>query len=119
MTRAIRQTAHPDLSPANISDNPGLQRGYRRSVGEHARAGALIGALTTAALAAVGYLGWTLAGFAFAPFDLFDRLTRELPGSIITIWINAAMAVLRVLHVGNTGAAAKAIEQVIAVFSFV
>ena len=50
--------------------------GYRRNVGERARAGALIGALTAAVLAAVGYLGCTLAGFPFAPFDLFDWIAR-------------------------------------------
>jgi hypothetical protein len=88
-------------------------------MGGRVKAGALVGALTAALLAAVGYLGWTLAGFPFAPFDLFDWVARELPGSMITLWINAAVAVLPALHAGSTAGAAKSAEQLIAVASFI
>ena len=59
-------------------------------MGERARAGACIGALTGTVLVAVAYVGWKLVGFPFAPFDLFDWLGRELPGTIVTLWIDAA-----------------------------
>jgi DMSO/TMAO reductase YedYZ molybdopterin-dependent catalytic subunit len=86
---------------------------------ERAKAGALVGALAGSVLALIHYLGWTLVGFPFAPFDLFDWLARELPGTIITLWIDGAIAVLRLLHAGSTAAAAKALEQGIAVISFI
>jgi DMSO/TMAO reductase YedYZ molybdopterin-dependent catalytic subunit len=88
-------------------------------MGGRAKTGALVGALTAALFAAVGYLGWTLAGFPFAPFDLFDWVARELPGSMITLWIDAAVAVLPALHAGSTSGAAKGAEQLMAVASFI
>jgi DMSO/TMAO reductase YedYZ molybdopterin-dependent catalytic subunit len=81
--------------------------------------GALVGALLSALLIAVSYLGWKLGGFPFVPFDLFDALARGLPGSIVTIAINSTVTVLRTLPVGSTSTAAKTAEQsmAIAVFS--
>lgn len=84
-------------------------------VGARARVGAVSGASLAAALAAVSYLGWQLLGLPFAPFDLFDRLTRALPGSLVTLWIDSAVAVLRWMHAGSTAAAAKSAEQVMAI----
>ena len=45
--------------------------------------GALCGALTTAALVAILFLAYGLAGLPFVPFQLFDRAARTLPGSVI------------------------------------
>jgi hypothetical protein len=42
--------------------------------------GALVGALLTAPLIGVMYLADQLGGLPFVPFDLFDWLTRVLPG---------------------------------------
>ena len=80
-----------------------------------ARHGALAGALLTAPLIAVSYLGWTFAGLPFAPFDLFDWVARALPGPIVTAGIDATVAVSRALNVGNMGATAKTAEQAAAV----
>ena len=80
-----------------------------------ARHGALAGALLTAPLIAVSYLGWIFGGLPFAPFDLFDWVARILPGPIVTAGIDATVAVSRALNVGHMGATAKTAEQAAAV----
>lgn len=85
------------------------------SVKPQARHGALSGALLAAPFIAVSYLGWMLAGLPFAPFDLFDWITRALPGPIVTAGIEATVAVSRALNVGNMSATAKTAEQAVAV----
>jgi DMSO/TMAO reductase YedYZ molybdopterin-dependent catalytic subunit len=82
------------------------------------RDGALVGALLSAPLIAASYLGWKLGGLPFVPFDLFDWIARELPGSVVTIGIDSAVAILRGLHVGSTAAAAKTAEQTMAIAAF-
>src|SRR6202035_5288346 len=77
--------------------------------------GALVGALLTASLIAVSYLGWKLGGLPFVPFDLFDWLARGLPGSGVTAGIGSMVGVGRVLHVGNISTAAKGAEQILAI----
>jgi DMSO/TMAO reductase YedYZ molybdopterin-dependent catalytic subunit len=83
------------------------------------RAGAVAGASLTLLLAAAMYAGWRLAGLPFPPYDLFDWLTRALPGSLVTLWIDSAIVVLRALQAGSTAAAAKNVEQTIALVAFV
>ena len=83
------------------------------------RDGALVGALLSAPLVAASYLGWKLGGLPFVPFDLFDWIARELPGSVVTIGIDSAVTILRALHVGSTAAAAKTAEQTMAIAVFV
>src|ERR1700730_14198736 len=75
------------------------------------RDGALVGALLSAPLVAASYLGWKLGGLPFVPFDLFDWIARELPGSVVTIGIDSAVTILRTLHGGTAAAAAKPPEQ--------
>ncbi len=73
--------------------------------------GALAGAMLTAALIAVFYAGWRLADLPFVPFDLFDWLTRVLPGAIIEFVIGIMVSAIRGLHLGPTSVVAKLIEQ--------
>jgi DMSO/TMAO reductase YedYZ molybdopterin-dependent catalytic subunit len=73
--------------------------------------GALIGAMLTAALIAIFYAAWKLAGLPFAPFDVFDWMTRVLPGQVIGFGIHTMVTVIRALHVGPTSVVAKAAEQ--------
>ncbi|MGQ0568852.1 MAG: molybdopterin-dependent oxidoreductase [Armatimonadota bacterium] len=80
--------------------------------------GALVGALLTAPLIAVFYLGWKLGGLPFAPFDLFDWVTRRLPGSIVTIGIDLLVKIIRALDLGSTDTAAKAAEQLMGIAGF-
>ncbi len=73
--------------------------------------GSLVGAMMTAALISVLYAGWRLADLPFVPFDVFDWMTRILPGAVIELVIGAMVAAIRGLHLGPTSVAAKLIEQ--------
>ena len=83
----------------------------KRPVILHIILGAVVGAMLTEAQIAVFYAGWRLGDLPFVPFDLFDLITRILPGSIIEFVISLMVGAIRVLHLGPTGVAAKAIEQ--------
>src|SRR5271165_1760063 len=73
--------------------------------------GALIAAMLTASLIAVFDLAWKVAGLPFVPFDIFDWMTRILPGQVLAAGIGAMVTVIRALNLGPTAAAAKAAEQ--------
>ncbi len=77
--------------------------------------GALVGVMLTAALIATFYAGWKLAGLPFVPFDVFDWLTRVLPGQVIGYGIDHMVAVIRALNLGPTAAVAKRVEQAMGV----
>jgi DMSO/TMAO reductase YedYZ molybdopterin-dependent catalytic subunit len=74
-------------------------------------AGLFVAAMVTAALIAILYLGWTVIGLPFAPFDVFDWMTRVLPGPVIAFGINAMVGLIHGLHLGPTATTAKAAEQ--------
>jgi DMSO/TMAO reductase YedYZ molybdopterin-dependent catalytic subunit len=74
-------------------------------------AGLFVAAMVTAAMIAILFFGWTVIGLPFAPFDIFDWLTRVLPGSVIAAGIHTMVAVIRGLNLGPTANAAKAAEQ--------
>lgn len=86
-------------------------------------AGALLGALATAALSGVLALAEPLFGTPFLPFDIFDLMARVLPGGLIRFVIENMVAVIqflqRFLPVGDTSTAAKLAEQTIAVLQFI
>jgi DMSO/TMAO reductase YedYZ molybdopterin-dependent catalytic subunit len=69
-------------------------------------------------LIAVFFFGWRRLGLPFVPFDLFDMLSRLLPGSLITRSIEMMIGVIRALHLGPTAAVAKTAEQTMAVMLF-
>ena len=73
--------------------------------------GSLVGAMVTVALISVFYAGWRLADLPFVPFDVFDWMTRVLPGAVIELVIGVMVASFRGLHLGPTSVAAKLIEQ--------
>ena len=81
--------------------------------------GAFIGLLLTAPLIAVFYLGWKLFSLAFAPFNVFDWLSRVLPGSLITYSIDTMVSVIRSLNLGGTSETAKLAEQTMAIVFFI
>ena len=74
-------------------------------------AGAVVGAMLTAALIALFYAGWQLADLPFVPFDVFDWTARILPGRVIAFGIGSMVAVISSLHVGQTSVVAKGVEQ--------
>ena len=77
--------------------------------------GALVGALVTAPLIAISYFGWKLAGLPFVPFDVFEWVSRRLPGAVLTFGIETLVKVIRMLNVGSTAALAKTAEQLMAI----
>src|SRR5262245_8558766 len=89
-----------------------------RAMKPRMRDGALMGALLSAPLIATSYLGWKFGGLPFVPFDLFDWIVRELPGSVVTIGIDSAITLLRAADIGATAAAAKAAEPARAIGAF-
>ena len=87
----------------------------RKSAGS---VGALIGAILTLALLALFYLGWTIIGLPFVPFNVFDWTSRVLPGSLITLGIDSMVRLIRALPLGDTATAAKTAEQTMAIVGF-
>lgn len=80
--------------------------------------GALVGAMLTAPLMALFFLGDRLAGLAFVPLDLFDWIARNLPGGLITFGIDRMIDVLLGLGVEPLDAAAKTAEQFMGLVTF-
>ncbi|MEO8348789.1 MAG: molybdopterin-binding oxidoreductase, partial [Acidobacteriota bacterium] len=78
----------------------------------------MIGALLTAPLIAVFFIGWRLVGLPFIPFHLFDWTARILPGRVITFGIDSMVKVIRRLGIADTASAAKAAEQAMAIAVF-
>ncbi len=79
--------------------------------------GALVGGLLAAPLIGLMYLTARLAALPFAPFDLFDWMTRVLPGPIITFGIDLMIDTLNLLGV-DVADTAKTAEQIIAIMLF-
>ena len=86
-----------------------------KTLGSGVFIGSAVGALLTAALIAVFYAGWRLADLPFVPFDVFDWMTRVLPGAVIEFVIGSMVAAIRGLHLGPTSVVAKIIEQAIGI----
>jgi DMSO/TMAO reductase YedYZ molybdopterin-dependent catalytic subunit len=79
--------------------------------------GLLVGALLTAALAGILYLGRQLAGLPFVPFELFDWVARELPGNVITFGIDLMIDTLLLLGISVVDTA-KTAERIMAIIQF-
>jgi len=79
--------------------------------------GALVGALLTAPLIGVMYLADQWMGLPFVPFDLFDWLTRVLPGPLITFGIDLMIDTMLGLGI-SVADTAKTAEQIMAVLQF-
>jgi DMSO/TMAO reductase YedYZ molybdopterin-dependent catalytic subunit len=80
--------------------------------------GALIGALLTAPLMALFYLADQVAGLPLVMYDLFDWLTRVLPGSIVVNTVEFMVRTIDRLHLGNTSTTAKTVENTLAFLTF-
>ncbi len=84
--------------------------------------GALLGSISALAAMALLYLGDSLAGLLFVPFDIFDWLARTLPGDIITLGIDTIVNLiigLNLTQLGSTSEIAKLTEQLMALALFV
>jgi DMSO/TMAO reductase YedYZ molybdopterin-dependent catalytic subunit len=76
--------------------------------------GGFVGGLFSALLMAIFYLGDRLAGLPFVPFDVFDWVARILPGDVVAAGIGAIVAFIVTFGLEDTSAAAKFIEQLMA-----
>src|SRR5262245_55236194 len=73
---------------------------------------------TVTSLIAVFYFGWKVMGLPFVPFDVFDWLTRVLPGRVIAFGIETMVTIIRRADVAPTATAAKLAEQAMAITGF-
>jgi DMSO/TMAO reductase YedYZ molybdopterin-dependent catalytic subunit len=78
-----------------------------------------LGALTSLPVIALFALGERFAGLPFLPFDLFDWVSRVLPGAVITFGIDLMVALIRGLQLGPTDTTAKLAEQALALIQVV
>jgi len=78
----------------------------------------VLGALITAPLMAVLYVGHQVWNVPYPPQDLFDWVARVLPGNIITLGIEAMVSVIDKLNLGATDSTAKSIERLMATVQF-
>jgi len=76
--------------------------------------GALVGAFLTAPLSAIMFLADKVAELGFIPFDIFNWISRLLPGPVITFGIDLMIDTLRFLGI-SVADTAKIAEQVMAV----
>lgn len=83
-----------------------------------AGSGALMGVLLTAPLMALFYLADQAAGLPLVMYDLFDWLTRTIPGEIIPRVIEVMVDIIRGLNLGETSSTAKTIENALAMVTF-
>lgn len=81
--------------------------------------GALAGALASLAAMGLLYLAAALFGWPFLPFALFEGLAGALPGGLVSAGIDAVAGLVTALGVGPTDAAAKLVEQALALGLFV
>ena len=80
--------------------------------------GALIGALLTMTLTSVLFLADQLAGLPFIPFDVFDFVSRNLPGPLLTFGIDVMVDIIIAFNLGETSVAAKSAEQLMGLGAF-
>ena len=80
--------------------------------------GALVGLLLAAPLTALAFFAHQVFQLPFPPFDLFDGITRVLPGPVVTFGLDRMIDTLRALRLSVVDTA-KTAEQVIAVGMFV
>jgi len=79
--------------------------------------GALVGGLLTAPLMGLMFLARQIFGLAFVPFELFDWITRILPGDVVTFGIDLMIDTMLFLG-ANVADTAKTAEQFTAVLMF-
>ena len=77
-----------------------------------------VGVLLTGPLLGVLFLASEASGLPFAPFDVFDWITRVLPGGVVTFGLELMIDTLLFLNLG-VSETAKIAERTIAVLQFV
>ncbi len=80
--------------------------------------GGLIGGFLTLPLMALLFLADQLAGLPFIPFDVFDFVSRQLPGPFLTFGIDTMVDIIITFNLGETSTAAKTAEQLMGLGAF-
>ena len=80
--------------------------------------GALVGGLLTLTLTSLLFLADQIAGLPFIPFDVFDFVSRQLPGPLLTFGIDMMVDMIIGLNLGETSTAAKIAEQLMGLAGF-
>jgi DMSO/TMAO reductase YedYZ molybdopterin-dependent catalytic subunit len=73
--------------------------------------GAVFGLITSLVAMALAYLANVLFSLPFFPFDIFDWLSRHLPGPVIDTVIRTMVSVITALQIGPTASTAKLAEH--------
>lgn len=79
---------------------------------------ALVGALLTTTIMSLLFLADQIAGLPFIPFDVFDFVSRNLPGPLLTFGIDTMVEIIIAFNLGETSAAAKTAEQLMGLGAF-
>ena len=79
--------------------------------------GGLVGGLLTAALTAVFYFANQLLDLPFVPYDIFNWITRVLPGDLVTFGIDTMIDTMLLLGI-NVADSAKTAERASAILQF-
>ncbi len=85
----------------------------------NATLGALVGLVVTLPFLIVFFLAQVWFGTPFVPFDLFDWITRILPGGIVNFGIDTIVSIIAALNLDNTAGAAKIAEHILAILIIV
>ena len=80
--------------------------------------GALVGLLLTTTLTSLLFLADQVAGLPFIPFDVFDYVSRILPGALLTFGIDMMVEMIIAFNLGETSVAAKSAEQLMGLGAF-
>lgn len=81
----------------------------------HVLIGALVGALLTAPLLALIFIGQQAAGLPFLPSDFFNPVRDLTPGGLITTVIDSVKSIILALNLGRVDTAAKNVEFAMAI----
>ncbi|MDB4955799.1 MAG: oxidoreductase molybdopterin binding protein [Myxococcales bacterium] len=81
--------------------------------------GLFLGVVTSLLAIAVLAVANARADLPFVPFEIFEWITRILPGGVITVGIDLMVSIISALGIGSTSVAAKLAEQGMAVALFV
>jgi DMSO/TMAO reductase YedYZ molybdopterin-dependent catalytic subunit len=79
--------------------------------------GALVGLLLTASLTGILYLGRQAFGLPFVPYEMFNWMSRILPGDLITFGIDLMIDTMLLLGISVVDTA-KTAERVMAIIMF-
>ena len=80
--------------------------------------GAVVSALLTPALMALLFAADQIAGLPFIPFDVFDFVSRNLPGPLLTFGIDIMVDIIIAFNLGEISTAAKTAEQLMGLGAF-